>query len=105
MQILVPHLGFGSGPGRAVVLIDSNETWDGEAPGPALLRGPETVALTPGPFEWVPGWVRVCARIELPDELAAGTYVVRVGDTPVRRSTPVAAGWTPPETPASSCPI
>ncbi|NUR99056.1 MAG: hypothetical protein HOV67_27840 [Kribbellaceae bacterium] len=77
MQILVPHLGFGSGPGRAVVLIDSNETWDGEAPGPALLRGPETVALTPGPFEWVPGWVRVCARIELPDELAAGTYVVR----------------------------
>lgn len=74
MQILISHLGYGTGVGRAAVVLGV----DGQLT--AELVGAESVTLELGPVQSVPGWsISPSARVVLPDELSPGTYVVRVG--------------------------
>ncbi|WP_328993261.1 glycoside hydrolase family 9 protein [Kribbella sp. NBC_01245] len=72
--ILVPHLGYGIGAGQAVIAVVPDRPLTAE-----LLAPGGTVALEPGPVERVPGWTGgPYSRIPLPDNLATGTYAVRV---------------------------
>ncbi|GAA1716212.1 glycoside hydrolase family 9 protein [Kribbella yunnanensis] len=73
-RVLVPHLGFGSGSSKSVVVVSSHPIVSATLAGRGM-----SVELTPGPIEEVPGWGSgPYARIPLPDDLAEGTYVVSV---------------------------
>jgi hypothetical protein len=77
-RVIAAHLGYGLGPGRAVVAVLP----DGREPRRVELVGPGGVRpLTAGPVEAVPGWsAGPFARVPLPDGLAPGTYTVRLVD-------------------------
>ncbi|MFC9688825.1 glycoside hydrolase family 9 protein [Kribbella sp. NPDC056951] len=73
-RVLVPHLGFGSGSSKSVVVVSFHPIVSATLAGRGV-----SVELTPGPIEEVPGWSSgPYARIPLPDDLAEGTYVVSV---------------------------
>jgi len=105
--ILTSHLGYGTDATKAVIavvpdapltaeLIRTDEPVPPSRPG-ADLPTPDldgSVPLTPGPIERVPGWTGgPYSRIPLPDDLADGTYVVRVvADGVELRSEPFVVG-------------
>lgn len=72
--ILVSHLGYGTEASKAVIAVVPDRPLTAE-----LVGAGGIVALRPGPVERVPGWTGgPYSRIPLPDDLAAGTYTVRV---------------------------
>jgi Glycosyl hydrolase family 9 len=80
-RIIVAHLGYGLAAAKAVIAVLP----DGRPPRRVELAGPEgtgTVRLpAAGPVQAVPGWsTGPFARVDLPDGLAPGTYVVRLLD-------------------------
>ncbi|GAA1587396.1 glycoside hydrolase family 9 protein [Kribbella sancticallisti] len=72
--ILVSHLGYGTGASKAVIAVVPDRPLTAE-----LVGAGGTFVLNPGQVERVPGWSGgPYSRIPLPDDLAPGTYTVRV---------------------------
>ncbi|MYS20980.1 Glycosyl hydrolase family 9, partial [Streptomyces sp. DvalAA-14] len=83
-RILTAHLGYGLGTAQAVVA----ELPDGRPPRRVELDGPGGPrALTAGPVTAVPGWrTGPYARVELPRDLPAGRWTVRLLDADGREA-------------------
>ncbi|MFK4085233.1 glycoside hydrolase family 9 protein [Kribbella sp. NPDC020789] len=73
-RVLVSHLGYGAEASKAVVAVVPSAVLSA-----TLVGGGTTIELDPLPVERVPGWSGgPYVRIPLPQDVAEGTYVVRV---------------------------